>query len=403
MKPKLRAVRAHVVSHNGQRGVILEDPMHLNDRMIFVPQVLAPALALMDGTRDARDIQAALHRHAGILLPASVIERLIKGLDEALMLENERFIEAQNAALADYRQARYRVPSHAGDVYPWDPNQLTQSLEAYRQQVRHLPEPLPRPIRAVISPHIDYARGGSIYAGAWTYAAEASRAAERAIILGTDHNGDVGRITLTRQNYATPLGIVPTSQEIVDSLVEVLGPEDAFAEELHHRGEHSVELALVWLHHMRQGRPIEVVPILLGSFEHYIVHGEDPAEDERLNAVIDALRQAMSEKPTLVVAGADLAHVGPAFGDDKPWGPEEKARLRAVDEQLLESIRQGDPGRFFQAIAQVHDRYRVCGLAPIYMVLRLVEGAQGVVTGYDQCPADGENGSVVSICGAALG
>lgn len=403
MKPKLRAVRVHPVAHNGQQGILLEDPLRLSDRMIFVPQALAPVLALMDGTRDARGIQIALQLHAGLFVPSTVIEHLIDSLDEALMLENERFAETQRQLLASYRQAPYRPPSHAETVYPADPEEMGRALDSYRDQVTNLPPPLPRPVQAVISPHIDYARGGPIYAGVWAYAADAVRKAERAIILGTDHNGDPGRVTLTRQNYATPLGILPTVQEVVEALVGVLGEEKAFAQELHHRSEHSIELALVWLHHVREGQPVEVVPILLGSFHHYIAQGRDPAEDERLNRVIDVLRQAMAEKPTLVVAGADLAHVGPAFGDPHPWGVPEKARLRRVDEQLMDTMRHGDPGAFFRAIAAVQDCYRICGLPPIYVLLRLAEGTEGVITGYDQCPADTQNGSVVSVCGVALG
>ena len=43
----------------------------------------------------------------------------------------------------------------------------------------------------------------------------------------------------------------------------VLGEERAFAEELHHKGEHSVELAAVWLHHFLGGRPCSIVPMLM--------------------------------------------------------------------------------------------------------------------------------------------
>jgi len=236
----------------------------------------------------------------------------------------------------------------------------------------------------------------------WTYAAQAARAAERVIVLGTDHNGDFGRVTLTRQHYATPFGVLPTAQDVVDALVDALGEEDAFDEELHHRSEHSIELALVWLHHARGGTPVEIVPVLLGSFAHFTEGEADPAEDERLNATVEVLKAAVAEKPTLVVAAADLAHVGPAFGDPRPWDTADKARLRAADEEIMQAIQDGDAGEFFETIARVRDRYRICGLPPIYLLLRILDGARGVITGYDQCPADEQFGSIVSICGAAL-
>ena len=80
----------------------------------------------------------------------------------------------------------------------------------------------------------------------------------------------------------------------------------------------------------------------------------------------------------------------------------DRARVRQADEALLAAIGEGDPERFFREIAAVGDRYRICGLPPIYLLLRLLEGHTGVSTGYAQCPADAHNGSLVSICGVAL-
>ncbi len=402
LRPKLRGLRVHPVAHNGQQGVLLEDPLGLSGHMIFVPQTLAPALALMDGTRDARGIQAALQLRVGLYIPGHVLEQLIQSLDQALMLENERFQQARDAALRAYREAPYRPPSHAGAVYPDNADALDQALEAYRAQLNPALTPATEAFRAVISPHIDYQRGGPVYAGVWTHAAEAARQAQRVIVLGTDHNGDFGTVTLTRQNYATPYGVLPTDQEVVQALVDAIGEEEAFREELHHRKEHSIELALVWLHHVRRGKPVKVVPILLGSFAHFTSGEADPTEDARLNATVRVLQEVMQDGPTLLVAGADLAHVGPAFGDPRPLDLAAKAQLRAADEQLIQAMLKGDAEQFYQAIAAVRDRYRICGLPPIYVLLRVLNGGAGILTGYDQCPADEQQSSVVSICGVAI-
>lgn len=402
MHPKLRFVRTHRIAHNGQQGILLEDPLRLSDRMVFVPDVLVPALALMDGTRDVRGLQVALQLRAGIYVPTRVLEDLIRHLDEALLLENDRFHEAKAAALRAYREAPHRPPSHAGAVYPPEPESLEDVFADYTARMPELPSAPDRPIRAVISPHIDYERGGPIYAGVWTYAAEAAREAELVILLGTDHNGDFGTVTLTRQHYATPYGVCPTEVSVVDALVEAIGEAEAFREELHHRSEHSIELALVWLHYVREGRPVPVVPVLLGSFARFVAGEADPARDPKLNALVNILRDVMRDRRTLVVAGADLAHVGPAFGDP-PLDAVGKAQVRAADERVMQAIREGDATRFFREIAAVGNRYRICGLPPIYVLLRLLDGATDTVTGYAQCPADAQNTSIVTICGAALG
>jgi len=61
----------------------------------------------------------------------------------------------------------------------------------------------------LVSPHIDYARGGPVYAHVW-------------------------KLTLTRQHYATPFGVLPTAREVVETLAGAMGAETAFAGELYH-------------------------------------------------------------------------------------------------------------------------------------------------------------------------
>ena len=67
----------------------------------------------------------------------------------------------------------------------------------------------------LISPHIDYPRGWRTYARTWQLAADAVEEAELVILLGTDHGGGAGALTLTRQNYATPWGVLPTARRIL--------------------------------------------------------------------------------------------------------------------------------------------------------------------------------------------
>ncbi|GAG18358.1 unnamed protein product, partial [marine sediment metagenome] len=44
----------------------------------------------------------------------------------------------------------------------------------------------------------------------------------------------------------------------------------------------------------------------------------------------------------------------------------------------------------------------ICGLAPIYLMLRILEDGHGEPAGYDRCPADINHTSFVSICGVVL-
>jgi AmmeMemoRadiSam system protein B len=171
---------------------------------------------------------------------------------------------------------------------------------------------------------------------------------------------------------------------------------------LHHAGEHSIELAAVWLHHVRDGRPVELVPILCGSFFHFIQTPYEPAQDPVFERALSALREVLAGRRTLVVAAADLAHIGPAFGDPRPVDFMGRAQLATDDDALIETICHGDAEGFYHRIEAERDRRNVCGLAPIYLTLRLLEETKGERAGYDRCPADQNNTSWVSVCGVVL-
>ncbi|NLE76833.1 MAG: AmmeMemoRadiSam system protein B [Chloroflexi bacterium] len=401
MRPKLRPLEVRPVTHEGRQSFLLQDPLHLTVGPLLLPAEWGPLLALCDGTRDLSGLRAALAVRTGRLMAEEKLAALVAQLDEALLLEGSRAEAALAEALRRYRSAPYRAPASAGGAYPAEPEALRELLEGY---LAATPSPASTEAawRGLVSPHIDYARGGAVYAGVWGAAAQAVSQADLVIIFGTDHAGSPGRLTLTTQQYATPWGLLPTEMGVVQAVAEALGPEVAFAEELHHRHEHAIELAAVWLHYLAGKRPPGLVPVLCGSFAPFVAGERVAAQDPALNACLAALTEATAGRQVLVVAAADLAHVGPAFGDPTPLGWAERARLQAADEALLAALEAGDAEAFLAAIADEGDRRRVCGLPPIYMALRFLGQSQGVRAGYALCPADAQGGSLVSVCGALL-
>jgi len=398
--PKLRPLDIRPFRQDGQSMLVLRDPLGLSDQLLALPQPLAPLLGLCDGTRDLVGIHTALTLRWGIRICRPTMDQLMEMLDEACLLDNQRSAAAMRSALSAYRDAPNRPPVLAGGGYPAEANTLKRFLDGFdgRDVSSGCQHPGNAPILGIVSPHIDYARGGPVYRAVWTAATEAARTADLAIIFGTDHLGDLGAITVTRQSYATPYGLLPTAVDVIDAVANGLGEEAAFGKELHHRTEHSIELASVWLHHVRQGRSIEIVPVLCGSFAHFVAGQADPAQDPHIEAAIAALRQATKGRNLLVVAAADLAHVGPAFGGP-PFDIHARAELRQTDEELLEGLSRGDADGFFASLRSTGDRNNVCGLPPIYLALRLLGNTCGETIAYDQCPADEADTSWVSVAG----
>lgn len=399
--PKLRQVDVRPVIHQGHRFVLLRDPLLLSDGMLLVPQSLGPVLALCDGSReDSGALSASLAVRFGIRVDPRMVDELLSALDEALFLDNERSREAQERVLLEYRKAAFRVPALAGPSYPADPEDLRRLLDGYLAEVEDSAggDGVGGNALGLVSPHIDYARGGAIYAGVWKRSAEAVRAADLAVIFGTDHFGSDRSLTLTRQSYATPFGVLPTSRTVVDAIANVIGEEAAFEGELRHRGEHSIELAAVWLHHIRNGTPCEVVPILCGAFRSFISGESDAAADPIIADFIHTLRNATAERRVIIVAAADLSHVGPAFGGP-PLDLAGRASLKEADDELIAHMCRADAECFLGAISRVDDRNNVCGVSPIYLALRAMNNARGEYVAYDRCPADNQGTSAVTVCG----
>jgi AmmeMemoRadiSam system protein B len=400
--PRLRPLELKWMEEGDQRVLFLRDPGGVAPSPAFVPAWVAVLLSFCDGERDVSAVRAAFELHTGQPITTGQVQRVLDELDEALFLDSPRYAEARERLGRTYREAAFRAPALAGRVYPDQPSELVRALDGYGCDAA--PEALAATgeVRGVVSPHIDYQRGGPVYARTWRGAASAVQSAEVVFIFGTDHAGGPGKLTLTRQSYATPLGVLPTAVPVVDSLAEAIGEEAAFEEEIHHRNEHSVELAAVWLHHTRIGPPPEVVPILCGSFHRFTEGEEDPEADETFARVMDALRESTRGKRVLAVAAADLAHVGPAFGDPRPYRPADREALKRSDAQLLNAIQAGSASQFFGLLREERDCRRICGLPPIYLLLRFLGDCRGELVAYDQCPADHDGGSFVSIAGALL-
>jgi AmmeMemoRadiSam system protein B len=426
---KLRPVPIEVAQIQGRPALVFVDPARLAGRPVLLPFAFAPIVQLLDGTRDRAMLAADLAARDDGGWPDDVIDEVLDHLHRTFLLDNEVSSAALSLAVAAFRDLPARPPVHADAVYPAHAGRLADVLDGYLvavggHAVGREPADMASsvtndgvgpPIEAVdpvdasdiawpfafFSPHIDYARGGLVYAGVWHHARAAVEAADIAVLIGTDHQGPAGTWTLTRQSYATPYGTLPTDTAAVDALAEAIGADRAFAGELRHREEHALELIAVWLHHMRGGRPIEVVPVLVGGFDHFEADPDEPERDTTVRAAIERLRATIRGRRALVIASGDLSHVGPAFGQ-LPMTDDDLVTLRSDDHALLERLCAGDRAGFFAPIQHSANRTNICGVAPFWLTMAVAEATGGTLIDYEQCPADEDDTSWVSIGGVVL-
>jgi AmmeMemoRadiSam system protein B len=358
-------------------------------------------LALMDGQHSLRDIQVAYARRFGDLLMTDQLQRLIDQLDQALLLDSDRFRQMWADMQAEFRAQPVRPAAHAGTAYDADAARLAAAMDSMLAAVAEAPRACDRPPAALIAPHIDLRRGSDCYALGYRELAEATPPADLYVILGTSHAGGTTPLIGTEKDFETPLGVAAVDRAFVRSLAERL-EYDICADEPYHRGEHSIEFQVVWLQHVLRahGAPT-IVPILCSGFHQTEKGLADPASVPTVRAALDALREVVAGcgQRVCAIAGADLSHVGTRFGDPPPTLSALDA-IRRADLALLEHARSMDGAALYQALAADGDRRHVCGFPPIYAMLHAIDAEAGHLLRYDRA-LERETGSVVTFASLA--
>ena len=404
--PKLRAVEAFPVQQEGEELICLRDPEGFAEGPVLLNKYLAFLVSLMTGQNTLRDIQADFMRATGELVAMEQLEGLVRQLDDHRSLESERFGEFYRDLVGKFLSSPSRDAAHAGSAYDAQPEALQCQLEGFFAHPEG-PGPIaaPKPagvLRGLIAPHIDFHRGGPTYAHAYRSLSE-HPGGDRFILFGTCHNPMKRRFALTTKHFETPMGLVETDCEFVRRLAAGLSL-DYFTDEFAHRAEHSLEFQAVFLKYtLRAAHSFKIVPILVGTFHDIYEEGNSASQNEEIGEFVTAVRSAMSAMPAnyVVLAGADLAHVGRRFGD--PSGPTQEAMesVGREDRRFLELVAAGDHDGMFRSIASERDRRRVCGYPPIYMTLRCLDRPQGQILQYRQW-TDYESGAAVTFAAMAL-
>lgn len=406
--PRLRNVEAIPTKSDGQPIVILRDPHHIATQVLGLPLPAYIIVAFCNGVREVRDVQSEIAKRFGTIIPADDIEKVIDQLDDAFFLDTPRFHAEFKRLREDFAGAKVRVASHAGGGYPTDPTALRKRLDSFYTAERGpgakpVPNSAPRPVLGLMAPHIDYHRGGPAYGWAYKALAEGCPEASLFVVLGIAHSGMGEIFTLTRKGFETPLGTAATDAGFVDDLAKRYG-RHCFDAEYVHKGEHSIEFQVVFLQHLFKGkRKIRIVPILCGTFSETMEDGRTPEKTPEIEDFIGALGEMVRARgeEVCVVAGVDLAHQGPQFGDPDAITKEALPKIEEADRALLATVLSRDPAGFYAGVAKDNDARHICGYPAIYTLLRTIDASEAELLTYGQT-LDPETQSTVTFASAAF-
>ena len=387
--------------------ILLRDPEEIVDEQLVLSPVAFFIATLLDGFNSAGAIQAAFHEYTGGgALSERDIADVVAFLDDKGFLLTPTF-EQKRAQLVERFNSLTARPAHlAGKSYPENAVELRALIDGFFTlpngpgRLPCMDSASPDCLRCLIVPHIDFNRGGAAYGHGYLRLAESKRPSV-VFIFGVAHAGAPAPFTLTKKSFDTPLGTVKTDWELVERLAKSLD-YDPFQYELAHRTEHSIEFQAVMLAYL-YGTDVPIVPILCGLFP-----GEDETDAGSQVREIEAFLKecadivAEPERDALVIAGADLAHVGKRFGDDFDIDDAIVQSIGSRDAEDLAFVTRLDPAGWRAAVMRDANERRVCGLNCIYSAMRAVEktAKYGELVHYSYAPDPA--GGIVSFANIVL-
>jgi len=400
--PKLIAVDAFPVEEDGRKMYCIRDPQNSDNPPLMVSELALYLMTFFDGNNSIDSIITTFKKKYDKQIVKSDIDSLVNTLDGSLLLENENYLNHNKLIESNFFNSETRKAYLSGLSYPENKDKLNNLLNEYFVKAR---EKLPiknknEVLRGLVSPHIDFNRGGTSYAVAYREILSKTNA-DTYLIFGTTHYAqNKNPFILTRKPFSTPLGTVDTDNEFLNRLEDKCD-WDLYEGEIFHRTEHSIEFQVVFLQHILKEREFKIIPILCNSFHQFVGNGSSPFEDNKISTFLTELKNIIDSygDSALVIAGVDLAHVGPKFGDKNQVDEKTLSWIRSRDTISLEFTEQIDAEGFYRSVEEEKDKRKICGLSSIYSMLKITDASYGTILDYDNALEE-DTGSVVTFASA---
>ena len=225
-----------------------------------------------------------------------------------------------------------RKPVVAGKFYPDDKTSLEKEIKSFVKKNSN------KKVIAAVVPHAGYTFSGKCAGKVYSLLPEA----DTYIIIGTNHTGMGKEISISLEDFETPLGIVKNDIQLGKEILQELGLEK---DNEAHKYEHSIEVQLPFLQVSQ--RDFKIVPIILGN------HNLEMCR-KLAKAVLNASKKL--NRNIISLASSDFTHSGPSYGtmiDMK------------IDKQAINKILKLDNKGFLD----VANKTTICGAGAICTVI----------------------------------
>ncbi len=216
-----------------------------------------------------------------------------------------------------------RKPAVAGQFYPADKDELKEMISSFLEKAGEIKA---KP-KAAVSPHAGYIYSGQT--AAYSYSALKNTDPRTIVIIGPNHTGLGSLVSISTQDWETPLGIIETDKEKANFLAE-----KGFAiDQIAHEYEHSIEVQLPFLQVIFENFKILPICVMDQSYQTMKKLGSSLAE--------------VLEKNDIIIASSDFTH----------YEPQESAFQK--DNEAIKKIEQLDDEGFYKLVEE--KEMSICG------------------------------------------
>ncbi|MBU0957236.1 MAG: AmmeMemoRadiSam system protein B [Nanoarchaeota archaeon] len=232
-----------------------------------------------------------------------------------------------------------------GKFYPEDESELREKVGKYLVSKREN-------IKIAFCPHAGYAYSGKLAGKIISMIPDK----KDIIILGVNHSGLGNKISFSKEDFSTPLGVVKNNNELGHRIFEKLKHADLDVDvnEEAHNVEHSIEVQLPFLQ-VSQKKEMKIVPILLKDLKY-----------EECEKVAEVLKEFLRESEFILISG-DMTHYGPLY-NFVPEGIEGKDLDNYDKLILLEALKKDSKGFYHKA-----EKSTICGIYGSVIGVKIAE------------------------------